>query len=114
MNRQDRSTVDDIPPVNEPKYDVSSSLCYADGRSSREVAYQKRRSIFCVTQCGFDTTDVNSPGENWTNVRLANLDCNPRPPQFKRGTQFIDLKTANNISRTFQLYAGEWNATCQS
>ena len=115
MNTQDPSTGDYMPPVNESKYYVNSSLWYDDGKLSMRVAYQKRSSIFrCITPCGSNTVDINYPGNNWTNVRLVNPGYNPGLPQFKDGTQFIDLKIAYNISRAFQLYAEGRNVTGQS
>lgn len=109
---QDPSTGDYMPPLNESRYYINSSLWYDDGKLNMRVAYQKRSSVFrCITPCGGNTGDINYPGNNWTNVRLVNPGYNPGVPQFKDETQFIDFKISYNFTRAFQIYAEGRNVT---
>ncbi|WP_322965405.1 TonB-dependent receptor [Sphingomonas fuzhouensis] len=109
---QDPTTGDYMPPLNESRYYINSSLWYDDGKLNMRIAYQKRSSVFrCITPCGGNTGDINYPGDNWTNVRLVSPGYNPGLPQFKDQTQFIDVKVAYNFTRGFQLYAEGRNMT---
>ena len=112
---QDPSTGDYMPPLNESRYYINSSLWYDDGRFNFRIAYQKRSSIFtCITPCQTNTNDINYPGNNWPNVRLVSPGYNPGVPQFKDGTQFIDVKAALNITPSLQIYAEGRNLTGES
>jgi hypothetical protein len=76
------------------------------------VAYQKRSSTFnCITPCGGNTTDINYPGEQWTNVRLVAPGYNPGVPRFTDATTFIDAKLSYNVTRNFQVYLEGRNMT---
>lgn len=112
---QDPQTGDYMPPLNESRYYINSSLWYDDGRLNMRVAYQKRSSIFrCITPCGGNTGDINYPGNNWSNVRLVGPGYNPGVPQFKDDTQFIDVKVSYNITKSLQVYAEGRNVTGES
>ncbi|UZK66566.1 TonB-dependent receptor [Sphingomonas sp. M1-B02] len=104
--QQDPLTGDVMLPPNESKYYTNASLWYDDGKLNLRVAYQKRSSRFsCITPCGGNTTDINYPGEQWTNVRLVAPGYNPGVPRFEDGSTFIDVKASYNITRNFQIYA---------
>ncbi|WP_081988027.1 TonB-dependent receptor [Sphingomonas sp. 37zxx] len=109
---QDPSTGDIMPPLNESRYFINSSIWYDDGKLNVRIAYQKRSEIFrCITPCGGNTGDINYPGVNWTNVRLVGPGYNPGLPLFKDATQFIDVKVSYNITRALQVYAEGRNMT---
>ena len=110
--QQDPLTGDVMLPPNESKYYTNASLWYDDGKLNMRVAYQKRSSTFsCITPCGGNTTDINYPGEQWTNVRLVAPGYNPGVPRFNDGTTFIDAKIAYNFTRNFQVYLEGRNMT---
>lgn len=92
-------------PPDESKYYTNASLWYDDGKLNIRATYQKRSSRFlCITPCGGNTTDINYPGEQWTNVRLVAPGWNPGVARFADGSAFIDAKISYNITRNFQVY----------
>jgi TonB-dependent receptor len=110
--QQDPLTGDIMLPPNESKYYTNASLWYDDGKFNIRIAYQKRSSLFtCITPCGGNTTDINYPGEQWTNVRLVAPGYNPGVPRFIDGSTFIDAKMSYNINRNFQVYLEGRNMT---
>jgi len=110
--QQDPNTGDVQLPPNESKYYFNASLWYDDGKLNLRAAYQRRSSLFtCITPCGGNTTDINYPGEQWTNVRLVAPGYNPGVPRFTDGTTFIDVKASYNINRNFQVYVEGRNMT---
>lgn len=110
--QQDPLTGDVMLPPNESKYYTNASLWYDDGKFNLRIAYQKRSSLFtCITPCGGNTTDINYPGEQWTNVRLVAPGYNPGVPRFIDGSTFIDAKMSYNINRNFQVYLEGRNIT---
>lgn len=112
---QDPLTADIMPPVNESRYYINSSLWYDDGKLSMRVAYQKRSSVFtCITPCGGNTTDINYPGLNWSNVRLVGPGYNPGTPRYRDETQFVDAKIAYNFTPQFQIYVEGRNVLGES
>ncbi|MES2441188.1 MAG: TonB-dependent receptor [Pseudomonadota bacterium] len=103
--QQDPVTGDVQLPPDESKYYTNASVWYDDGKLNLRVAYQKRSSRFsCITPCGGNTTDINYPGEGWTNVRLVAPGYNPGVARFNDGSTFIDAKASYNITRNFQVY----------
>ena len=103
--QQDPLTGDTMLPPDESKYYTNASIWYDDGKLNLRVAYQKRSSRFsCITPCGGNTTDINYPGEGWTNVRLVAPGYNPGVARFNDGSTFIDAKASYNITRNFQVY----------
>ncbi|MHA6723635.1 TonB-dependent receptor [Sphingomonas sp. RS2018] len=103
--QQDPNSGDILPPPDESKYYLNTSLWYDDGTFNFRVAYQKRTSRFtCVTPCGGNTTDINYPGEQWTNVRLVAPGYNPGVARYFDGSEFIDAKASWNVTRSFQVY----------
>lgn len=110
--QRDPLTGDVMLPPNESKYYTNASLWYDDGKFNFRVAYQKRSALFtCITPCGGNTTDINYPGEQWTNVRLVAPGYNPGVPRFIDGSTFIDAKMSYNINRNFQVYVEGRNIT---
>jgi len=110
--QQDPLTGDVMLPPDESKYYVNASLWYDDGKLNLRAAYQKRSERFaCITPCGGNTTDINYPGEQWTNVRLVAPGYNPGVPRFIDGTSFIDVKASYNINRNFQVFLEGRNMT---
>jgi TonB-dependent receptor len=110
--QQDPLTGDVMAPPNESKRYLNASLWYDDGKLNMRVAYQKRSSTFnCITPCGGNTTDINYPGEQWTNVRLVAPGYNPGVPRFTDATTFIDAKLSYNVTRNFQVYLEGRNMT---
>lgn len=112
--QQDPLTGDVMLPPDESKYYTNASLWYDDGKLNMRLAYQKRSARFsCITPCGGNTTDINYPGEQWTNVRLVAPGYNPGVPRFNDGTTFIDAKISYNFTRNFQVYVEGRNMTRQ-
>jgi TonB-dependent receptor len=110
--QRDPLSGDIMLPPNESKYYTNASLWYDDGKLNMRVAYQKRSARFsCITPCGGNTTDINYPGEQWTNVRLVAPGYNPGVPRFEDGTTFIDAKVSYNVNRHFQIYLEGRNMT---
>ncbi len=110
--QRDPLTGDVMLPPNESKYYTNASVWYDDGKFNFRVAYQKRSSLFtCITPCGGNTTDINYPGDQWTNVRLVAPGYNPGVPRFIDGSTFIDAKMSYNINRNFQVYLESRNVT---
>lgn len=110
--QQDPLTGDVMAPPNESRYYLNTSLWYDDGRLNIRVARQQRSSTFtCITPCGGNTTDINYPGEQWTNVRLVAPGYNPGVPRFTDATTFIDAKVAYNITPGIQVYVEGRNMT---
>jgi len=103
--QQDPLTGDVMMPPDESKYYANASLWYDDGKLNMRLSYQYRTSRFsCITPCGGNTTDINYPGEQWTNVRLVAPGYNPGVPRFNDSSTFIDAKVSYNITRNFQVY----------
>jgi TonB-dependent receptor len=103
--QQDPLTGDIMAPPDESKHYTNASLWYDDGKLNLRVAYQKRSARFsCITPCGGNTTDINYPGEQWTNVRLVAPGYNPGVPRFNDASTFIDAKASYNFTRNFQIY----------
>jgi TonB-dependent receptor len=110
--QQDPLTGDVMLPPDESKYYANASLWYDDGKLNMRVSYQYRTSRFtCITPCGGNTTDINYPGEQWTNVRLVAPGYNPGVPRFNDSSTFIDAKISYNITRNFQVYLEGRNMT---
>ncbi|MFD1786349.1 TonB-dependent receptor [Sphingomonas floccifaciens] len=111
--QQDPLTGDVMPPVDESRYYINTSLWYDDGKFNFRLAYQKRSSRFsCITPCpSGNTTDINYPGEQWANVRLVAPGWNPGVPRFIDGSTFIDAKMSYNLNRNFQIYVEGRNLT---
>ena len=110
--QQDPLTGDLMAPPNESRYYLNTSLWYDDGKLNIRIARQQRSSTFnCITPCGGNTTDINYPGEQWTNVRLVAPGYNPGVPRFTDATTFIDAKISYNITRGIQIYAEGRNMT---
>lgn len=113
--QRDPETGDFMLPPDESKYYVNASLWYDDGKFNARLAYQKRSERFsCITPCGGNTTDINYPGEQWTNVRLVGPGYNPGVPRFNDGTTFIDAKISYNLTRNFQLFVEGRNLSRES
>ena len=103
--QQDPLTGDVMAPPDESKYYANASLWYDDGKLNVRLSYQYRTERFsCITPCGGNTTDINYPGEQWTNVRLVAPGYNPGVPRFEDESTFIDAKISYNITRNFQVY----------
>ncbi|WP_380787508.1 TonB-dependent receptor [Sphingomonas sp. R86521] len=110
--QQDPETGDVMAPPNESRYYMNTSLWYDDGKLNIRLAHQRRSSTFtCITPCGGNTTDINYPGEQWTNVRLVAPGYNPGVPRFNDSTTFIDAKVSYNINRAIQVYVEGRNMT---
>lgn len=111
----DPSTGDVMAPPGQSRYYLNSSLWYDDGRLSLRLAYQRRTEVFnCITPCGGNSTDINYPGLNYTNVRLVGPGYNPGAPLFKDETQFLDFKASYNITQQVQVYVEGRNLTKQT
>ncbi|WP_404336939.1 TonB-dependent receptor [Sphingomonas sp. MMS12-HWE2-04] len=103
--QQDPLTGDVMLPPDESKYYANASLWYDDGKLNMRVSYQYRTSRFlCITPCGQNTTDINYPGEQWTNVRLVAPGYNPGVPRFANSSDFIDAKISYNVTKNAQIY----------
>ncbi|NIJ19019.1 TonB-dependent receptor [Sphingomonas naasensis] len=110
--QQDPLTGDVMAPPDESKYYANASLWYDDGKLNMRVSYQYRTSRFsCITPCGGNTTDINYPGEQWTNVRLVAPGYNPGVPRFNDSSTFIDAKISYNVTRNAQIYLEGRNMT---
>lgn len=113
--QQDPLTGDIMLPPNESRYNTNASIWYDDGKLNLRLAMQKRSSSFnCITPCGGNTTDINYPGEQWTNVRLVAPGYNPGIPRFSDETTFFDAKVSYNINSNFQVYMEGRNMTRES
>ncbi|MHA6724286.1 TonB-dependent receptor [Sphingomonas sp. RS2018] len=113
--QQDPNSGTILAPPDESKYYLNTSLWYDDGTFNLRVAYQKRTSRFlCVTPCGGNTTDINYPGEQWTNVRLVGPGYNPGVARYFDGSEFWDAKASWNVNRNFQVYLEGRNVTRQA